>query len=577
MKTHAATKAEGGVVDVSSKNGKQNNKYQPDTKPDTDPDAKKDPPEVVLFVSVNNTSHSETEVPEVLEGLQYIKEEYGIDRKMILITDHRADEYVEEDEPLPDYQNESGTSLGMQNQESFKTWQSPEMQEGDDPLLVGEYEINGKRFKLMTAHHAEGTFTDEWEYDELTEEWDEGADVPALTLANAWKDALIELGLDPTYAIAATRRIFLKNLWGDYEQTAGGTNELLEYIVAMYRAEMGEYLIKNIIISGHHVTGDGAKTVYGEGDDDSISLRMLDIFADLFPKAYAQVESLNFSACNTYDIDQNTSEGEDETAEGEEESKDISTGEHLQQIFPNIEVVSWWKGICPTAQNGAKAVRDNLIHSIYYSESEVEGKSDTGDVRNKSYGSGEYYWESDGRKNYSTDFKPLTGAKRDGTPYYSDDQYDDQIYRGLGAFQGKPLGELIMLYKEHKDSETTYSADKTRLKDEIKSRNLVFDISVVEEVGGNEFATDKIDVLVEGITETELVANVGSEYKVEMPFSLLFDKVISQDSPSLDISINGDGIVCNEGKWEIETRPGMRGMSVPSKDPTHYDVELTIE
>jgi hypothetical protein len=214
----------------------------------------------------------------------------------------------------------------------------------------------------------------------------EGANDPAALQAvqNNWRTALTKLGMDEK-SIDGTVTSLLKDAGGDPKKLGSGdgaTNELLQYTMAMYRAEKGEYEVSSLVFSGHHWAGDRGddpdmdvlannpdgsrnvnsaggigKGIWGEKGDheydylsddntstggDFFSMEDVANLKGAFPKAYSQVDSVQFAACNTHSLGMTDAAG-----------KEQSTPEFLQGTFENIQMASYWEGLAPLAKSGA--------------------------------------------------------------------------------------------------------------------------------------------------------------------------------------------------------------------------------
>lgn len=73
-------------------------------------------------------------------------------------------------------------------------------------------------------------------------------------------------------------------------------DELAQFLVSFYEAEIGRRIIKRVVLSGH----SGGSSIIGEGvNATSIYFRDLQALGTIFPRAVGQVEDLMLSACNT--------------------------------------------------------------------------------------------------------------------------------------------------------------------------------------------------------------------------------------------------------------------------------------
>jgi hypothetical protein len=167
-----------------------------------------------------------------------------------------------------------------------------------------------------------------------------------------WRVALIHVGLSEDKAQQVVD-VLLKDSSGNAKSAdsgSGATNELLQLISVLNRAENGEFEISALVLSGHHYSG--TDYLFGEVGDheyddneitgDTLNFNDIEALGSVFPKACAQVKTVMFSACNTHEIDQQNAAGED-----------ISTSEWVQSVFPNVENMSNWEGIAPGSDYGA--------------------------------------------------------------------------------------------------------------------------------------------------------------------------------------------------------------------------------
>jgi hypothetical protein len=201
----------------------------------------------------------------------------------------------------------------------------------DDPsLATGQVRTGGEVLTLGAVEDREQTA------DELA------------TVAAGWTTALATVGLS-TEKAAQVVSVLLLDEQGKAKLThsgAGASNEMLQLISVLNRAENGEFDISMLVLSGHHYEGDSF--LFGEkpgGDHDyddneltgdTLDMRDIEALATVFPKAYGQIDSVMFSACNTHELDTQNAAGES-----------ISTPEWVSSVFPNAERLALWEEIAP--------------------------------------------------------------------------------------------------------------------------------------------------------------------------------------------------------------------------------------
>jgi len=188
------------------------------------------------------------------------------------------------------------------------------------------------------------------------------------------------LGMDETTTDTLMTALF-KNADGSFrslDSGGGATNELVQFAMAMYRAEKGEIDITNIVFSGHHWDEDNyeghGQGIWGEvpGQDhvyddtsDYFSLMDVAVMQAVFPKAYAGVKSVQLAACNTDSLGMQNEQGED-----------LTTNQFLQGTFENLEMTSYWKEVlAPLAASGAETNGEFVLDSMRM-EGGVDGAVD---------------------------------------------------------------------------------------------------------------------------------------------------------------------------------------------------------
>lgn len=315
--------------------------------------AEQNKPEVVLYATLNSTTHHRDELTEALAALDQGEAE-GLGKRHLL--------------PISDPYN-LGTSkqrdtyahaLGQNNADKLTFWH-------DDPdLEEGEIRLNGGAPIMLGTENLDLSKPD---------------DLAALEqVRQGWDAVLAEMGMDDAY-----RAKTLEALLGSAKDPRqlgsgdGGTNELLQFVMAMYRAEKGEYHVKSIVLSGHHFnagrddlypeggdkSGQGIWGEFSNGDydawrDDGLSpggdffgFTDVEALKHAFPRAYSQVESVQLAACNTHNLGMT-----------DEAGNTLSTEAWLQGTFENIERASYWQGLAPLARTGAWSNGEFLLDDM---------------------------------------------------------------------------------------------------------------------------------------------------------------------------------------------------------------------
>ena len=284
--------------------------------------------QVMIYLTQNSVTHHNDEIPETLAALQKA-DQMGLGKKsMIPISDKFADG--------------SGTeqyAFGESTAATMTWWH-------DDPTLKsGQVRVGGRVLTLGANkdHIVE------------SERWDESAPVkkPVVErIRKDWKTALTHVGLSAGKADAVVRVLMTgQNDTAKLMHSGGGAcNELLQLISVLNRAELGEFEISSFVLSGHHYRG--TSFIFGEigdheYDDDKVTGDTLDVrdiekLSTVFPKAFSQVDSMMFSACNTHDLGLKDAEGNDR-----------STQDWVSSTFPEAKRMSNWQDIAPGSDYGA--------------------------------------------------------------------------------------------------------------------------------------------------------------------------------------------------------------------------------
>lgn len=301
----------------------------------------KDPTEVVLYLTLNNTTHRQDEIPETISALKQAEKEGLGHRELMAISDPY---WSKSGEKLSYGEGTYSDVLGEKAANRVEWWH------GNDTMTAGQVKIGDQVLGLGT----EGVGDDKAKQTEVV---------------NNWQTTVMTLGMDEASAKKLTTTLFQdgKGKFRGLDSGAGATNELVQFAMAMYRAEKGEINIKNIVFSGHHwrdenyeghgqgIWGEVAGGVH-EYDDisDYFSLVDVAILKDVFPNAYAQVKTVQLAACNTDDLGMKNDAGED-----------ITTNQFLQDTFKNIEMSSYWKKVlAPLAASGAETNGEFILDSM---------------------------------------------------------------------------------------------------------------------------------------------------------------------------------------------------------------------
>ncbi len=281
-----------------------------------------------MYLTQNSVTHHNDEIPETLAALQKA-DQMGLGKKsMIPISDKFSDG--------------TGTeqyAFGQSKASSMTWWHD------DSSLKSGQVRI-GNRVLTLGANE-----------DHLLEgdSWADRAEVkkPAIRrIRKDWKAALDHVGLSEGRADAVIRVLMTGNNGTAKLMHSGGgaCNELLQLISVLNRAEMGEFEISSFVISGHHYSN--TSYVFGEMGDheydddqvtgDTLDVRDIEKLSTVFPKAFAQVDSFMFSACNTHKLGLT-----------DENGSDRSTQDWVSSTFPEAKRMSNWQSIAPGSDYAA--------------------------------------------------------------------------------------------------------------------------------------------------------------------------------------------------------------------------------
>jgi hypothetical protein len=334
--------------------------------------------EVLLFMTLNSDDatsrevpHSKTEIPETMSALAQAEHEGLGHREVLHLSDPDWDK--NRDGSHSPGANTYADTLGQDASQRVTWWES------DEALAVGQVKIDGNVYTLGTG-----------DINNLT------TDRQALLNAQeGWLMTLTTLGMAESYANAVINAL-LKDKNGDpkaLSSGAGATNELVQFAVVMYRAELGELNVSGIVFSGHHWNGDyddnagwgiWGDQVGGDYNDMSDFFSLLDVhnLKPVFPNAYGQVKSVQLAACNTHALGlENTDEGimtrEERKKKGLEPSESLSTNEYLTETFENIETATYWTEVlAPLAHNGAETNGEYALDAMRVEKGEDPTKAD---------------------------------------------------------------------------------------------------------------------------------------------------------------------------------------------------------
>ncbi|MGB0639645.1 MAG: hypothetical protein ACPGTU_09945 [Myxococcota bacterium] len=272
--------------------------------------------QVMIYLTQNSVTHQNDEIPETLAALQKA-DQSGLGKKsMIPISD-----------PFSDGHTTDQYAFGQSKADSMTWWHD------DSNLKSGQVRIGDQVLSLGAA--------------------ESGIQQSAINQIQAdWMTALQHVGLASSKAKGVIDALMTSNDGTAQLMHSGGRacNELLQLISVLNRAEMGEFEISSFVISGHHYRG--TSYIFGEMGDheydsdqetgDTLDVRDIENLSSVFPKAFAQVDSFMFSACNTHDLGLQDEQGQDR-----------STGDWVSSTFPEAERMALWKDIAPGSDYAA--------------------------------------------------------------------------------------------------------------------------------------------------------------------------------------------------------------------------------
>ncbi len=284
--------------------------------------------QVMVYLAQNSVTHQNDEIPETLAALQKA-DQLGLGKKsMIPISDpfadgHRTEQYAFGEQT-------AGTMTWWFDDSSLKQGQ---VKIGDQVLTLGPNE---------TQIVEEGGWRDKATL----------KDGVAERIRSDWLVALAHVGVPASRAGAVVHALMSDSEGAAKVMHSGGgaANEMLQLISVLNRAEMGEFEISSFVLSGHHYSD--TSFIFGEleghryDDDvttgDTLDVRDIEILSKVFPKAFSQVDSMMFSACNTHKL---ALEGED--------GQERSTQDWVSSTFPEAKRMSHWQNIAPGSDYAA--------------------------------------------------------------------------------------------------------------------------------------------------------------------------------------------------------------------------------
>lgn len=268
--------------------------------------------QVVVYLTQNSVTHENDEIPETLAALQKA-DNAGLGKKTLL--------------PISDpYSNGHQTydyAMGSEKADALTWWHD------DNSLKSGQVKLNGQVLDIG-AHDTSN-----------------GSDAAFLSkMQGDWRTLLSHVGLSEDKADEVVAAL-LQDEEGKAKLTKSGgraSNELIQLISVLNRAENGEFEISSLVLSGHHysntdyIFGELPGHQYDTAKDvgDTLNLHDIEALKDVFPKAYSQVDSFMFSACNTHKLGMKDDEGNAQ-----------STPEWVSGVFPEATKMAHWEGIAP--------------------------------------------------------------------------------------------------------------------------------------------------------------------------------------------------------------------------------------
>lgn len=266
-------------------------------------------PRVIAYLTQNSTTHHKDEIPETLAALAKADSDGLGQKKIIPISD-----------PFSDGHQTYNYSFGKKNASKLQWWHD------DTTLKEGQVKAGDQTLTLGA------------------EDKDRLGQGDIQKIAGDWQTALGAVGIDAETSAKVVGALFKDSSgkWKMNESNVGGSNELMQMISVLNRAEQGEFELSGIVLSGHHYSNTpyifGEKGEHEYDMNDTFNFNDLEALRGVFPKAFSQVDSFQFSACNTHGIDQQDASG-----------NELSTNQWVQGLFPNVQSVGYWEGIAPGA------------------------------------------------------------------------------------------------------------------------------------------------------------------------------------------------------------------------------------
>lgn len=266
---------------------------------------------VVVYLTQNSTTHHKDEVPETLAAMQKA-EKSGLEARSVLpISDPYSD-------GTQTYEGAFGDAA------ADMTWWHD-----NEDLKEGQLQIGDRTLTLGSSGEP-------------------GEVLDAAAVSEDWRFAMEHIGLSEERAEEVIQAMFRDEEGNAVmnASTGGASNELLQLISVMNRAEEGEFELDGLVLSGHHYKGTdylfGEKGNHQYDMNDKLNMNDIESLAGVFTTASAGIDDMMFSACNTNDLGMTDDEG-----------NELSTNQWLQGMFPNIERSSYWNGIAPGPDMGA--------------------------------------------------------------------------------------------------------------------------------------------------------------------------------------------------------------------------------
>jgi hypothetical protein len=318
-------------------------------------------------MTLNNTTHKNDELPETMAALRKAEAEGHGHRDLIPISDPYWSKNRDGSLSYSDHTDKY--AMGEEGASRLSWWH------GEKDMKSGQAKVGDKVLSLGTDHI------------------DAKDPAAQAQVQEHWREALAAGGMDETY-IDKTIDALLKNKDGSFKKLGSGDgaiNELYQYAMVMYRAEKGEFNVKNIVFSGHHWRGDGGNGdsalreegghgIWGETEgitdmneyhyddqDDFFSLVDVASLKGAFPEAYKDVQSVQLAACNTDSLE--IPDGKGGT---------FTTNEFLQDTFKNIKMSSYWKEtLAPLARSGYATNGEFILDSMRLENGDEKAAKDS--------------------------------------------------------------------------------------------------------------------------------------------------------------------------------------------------------